>query len=260
MRPAADLDPAAVAAVAARGWALVPGYLSAGDTAALIEAVQRLVAPGGAAPGCMVFLDRFPGGETRLARLERVADALPPLQGPLGTRLAADAALCLGGPVVPFKDKLNLRYPGSPGYAPHQDGARWDRFARRFLSFGLFLAPSDAARGGFEMTLPDAPVGRLPDRGGDLPAALYDPLPVEAVRARAGDALVIDGDVPHRTTANRSSDTIPHLLVTYALSGDAGLRAAHYAGLCASFSAQRIGPQRYAFRRPGPPPGLSGGT
>jgi hypothetical protein len=244
----AGLDAGVVALVRRRGWALVPGYLDAAEVAALAQMSRQLATADTFPPACHAFFDRPDSGAMRLARLERVAEALPMLQGALGARMAADAALCLGGPAVPFKDKLNLRYSGSAGYAPHQDGARWDRFAPRFLSFGLFLSPSDPTRGGFEIARTEAPVGRVPNARGDLMAADYDPLPKQAIAAAPGDALLIDGDVPHRTTANDSSDTILHLLVTFAASGDAGLREAYYEGQKREFARAHAGGNRFVFR------------
>jgi hypothetical protein len=245
---APGLDAATVAAIRRQGWALVPGYLDAAEVAALATAAARLAGAAAFPPDCRAFFDRRDNGEMRLARLERVAEALPPLQGALGARLAADAARCFDGPAVPFKDKLNLRYPGSAGYAPHQDAARWDRFARAFLSFGLFLSPSDRMRGGFEIALSAGPVGRMAERRGDLIAADYDRLPKRALAAAPGDALLIDGDVPHRTTANASSETILHLLVTFARSDDTRLRQAYYEDQQRALAGIDAGGNRFIFR------------
>ena len=241
-------DDAAVEQVRRQGWALVPGYLAEPELALLRHEAEAAVRLAPSNPDCAYFYDRLASGGDRLARVERLGAAMPSVQaGAIGQRMLQDAARCFGAPAAPFKEKLNIRYPGSPGYAPHQDAARWDRYGARFLSFGLFLAPSDARRGGFEMVTVVGPYGRLETRHGDLDGAAYLALPRTAVRARAGDALILDGEVPHRTTDNLSDDAILHVLFTYVEGGDTTRRAAYYDSQATDFAAVREGANIYVF-------------
>lgn len=239
----------AVNSVRTGGWALVPDYLSGPELAALQKEARALVDAAPSQPGCSYFFDRFSSGEHRLARVERIADAMASVrEGPLGRRMQMDAERCFGTAAAPFKEKMNIRYPDSPGYAPHQDAARWDRYGSRFLSFGLFLSPSDASRGGFEISTQPAPSGRLANSRGDLDASLYAALPRAELRANPGDALLIDGDVPHCTTANQSGDAILHLLFTYVSGTDTSARAAYYASQDKDFERARTGPNVFVFQ------------
>jgi hypothetical protein len=226
----------------AKGWSLRPGYLDAGALAALRAEATALADAPGLHQGCSYFLDRFPDGLTRPARVERVAEVLPALAAHgLLDRMAEEARACLGGPVVLFKDKLNLRYPGSPGYAPHQDAARWQGQARAFLSFGLFLQASDGGRGGFSFGRYDPAEGLLATSTGDFDAARFAAMPQVEVAAQAGDALMIDGAAPHATADNRSDARLLHLLITFAQGSDAGMRDAYYAAQDRAFAAVRSG-------------------
>lgn len=231
MIPVADIP---VAEVRSRGWAHVPGYVDPGKMAEIADAAGLLAASPGAHPGCLYYLDALPEGGTRLARLEGVADALP--FGALLAQMAEDAAQCLGAPVVAFKDKLNIRYPRSPGYAPHQDAARWEAFGARFLSIGLFLGPSGPDRGGFEFA--QGPVAR---QGDDLDSDQFHALSRTAVEAQPGDALFIEGMVAHRTLENTSDDRVLHLLITFATGADPDAREAYYADQRARFSDVALG-------------------
>lgn len=246
--PETHLTVGAVDQLRQRGWVHVPGYLSVAQLSDLRAEAQAAASDAPANPACAYFYDRLGAGPDRLARIEGLAAALPSvLSGPIGRRMQQDAARCLDAPVQPFKEKLNLRYPGSPGYAPHQDAARWDRHGSRFLSFGLFLAPSDAERGGFEMVTQGGPWGRLQNDRGDLDEAAYLALPRVEVKARPGDALILDGDVPHRTTDNRSGDTILHVLFTYVSGAAPGARDRYYADQRQDFEPVRHGPNVYVF-------------
>lgn len=246
---ASGIPDVAVDAVRTSGWALVPAYLSGPELAALLQEAKALAEKAPSQTGCNYFFDRVASGEERLARVERIANALASVRdGSLGRRMQKDAERCFGTAAAPFKEKMNIRYPGSPGYAPHQDAARWDRYGARFLSFGLFLSPSDASRGGFEISTQPAPSGRLANSGGDLDVSLYTALPRVELRANAGDALLIDGDVPHCTTANRSDDAILHLLFTYVSGTDTSGRAAYYASQAQDFERARTSPNVFVFQ------------
>jgi len=225
-----------------QGWALFPGYADAATLDRLRAEASALAETPGAHEICQYYLDRFADGRTRLARVEAISEVLPTLAvSGLISRMAEDARALLGGPVVLFKDKLNIRYPESPGYAPHQDAARWRNFADGFVSFGLFLSASNAARGGFLFADYDLAVGLQATRTGDFDPDTFGSLAQKELTAAAGDAVMIDGRTPHCTSANQTPERILHLLFTYARSDDDRLRAAYYADQAAAFDSVRAG-------------------
>lgn len=227
--------------VARRGWAVVSGFLSPEETAWLRAAAIAAENIETGSPG-LWFVDRSSDGLSRVARVERVSEVISGLAGSaLSHRMIDLAERCLGGRVVLFKDKLNIRYPGSPGYAPHQDAARWDTHATRFVSVGLFLGASDDRHGGFEFAEVRPDIGRMHSVAGDLDFSAFEALPRTELRAVAGDAIVIEGDAPHRTFDNTSGEVIHHYLFTYAQSADPGLRGRFYGNMEARFASIRNG-------------------
>lgn len=231
----------------ADGWAVCPGYATARETRELGDHAADLIGSPDDHPTCQYYFDQVRSGDTRLARVERLTDVIAGFSNTrLGLCMAADARRLLGGDVVLFKDKLNIRYADSKGYAPHQDAARWNSFADRFLSIGIFLSHTSPERGGFEFAECQFQEGILNNTRGDLDQNAFSMLPRRSVTASAGDGLVIDGHVPHCTTSNRSGETVLHLLFTFARSADAGLRDAYYRKQADDFAQVRDG-NRFTF-------------
>ncbi|MFK7836336.1 MAG: phytanoyl-CoA dioxygenase family protein [Sulfitobacter sp.] len=225
-----------------KGWVPARGYVHKTTLAHIEREAEHLTKEVGQQSSCQYYVDRFANGESRLARVERIAEHLPTLTtSGLRQRMAQDAAMVLKGPVVAFKDKLNIRYPASAGYAPHQDAARWRSFAARFVSFGLFLSASDPERGGFSFAQYDLKAGLQATQTGDFDAAVFQGLPREDITAAPGDALIIDGTAPHCTTRNSGPDRVLHLLFTFALGADEGARDAYYAAQEQAFEQVRSG-------------------
>jgi hypothetical protein len=247
VKDAITLDKHDVAAAA--GWALLAGFLSRDEAAAL----QRDVAALAAAPDnnleCMYFFGTDASGERRLTRIERIWEALPTLlETGLGERISARAEAYLGEPVVLFKDKLNIRYSGSAGYAPHQDSAAgWEDFAAQFVSIGVFLGRSDPFHGGFEVVDGAHRSGRFANEKGRMSDADFEALGPEAVRANLGDAILLDSEAPHRTLRNDSSTDSLHLLFTFAPARAGGIRDLYYEKKAASFAQGRKS-NRFEFR------------
>ncbi|MEP5732075.1 MAG: phytanoyl-CoA dioxygenase family protein [Sulfitobacter sp.] len=224
------------------GWTLAPQYIPADALPILRSEAEKLSLSTGAQDTCQYYVDQWGTGETRLARIERIVEHLPIFHScGLAKQLAQDAALLLNGPVVAFKDKLNIRYPNSAGYAPHQDAARWHRFGPRFVSFGLFLSGSTPDQGGFSFADYDLDQGLKATRTGDFDAVSFEQLPRHDVIASAGDVLIIDGAVPHCTTQNLTGGRVLHVLITFVLGTDKSLRDAYYASQESAFEQVREG-------------------
>lgn len=225
-----------------QGWALVRKYISPSEVATLNRAVRAAVSSKGRVAECQYYFDKEADSPPRLARIERITDAAPILgTSGLVERMRRIAQQCLGTDVVLFKDKLNLRYPNSAGYAPHQDASRWDRFADRFISIGVFLSESSPSRGGFEFAVSGRVRHRLSDETGDLDAGQFAGMPRSSVLANAGDALFIDGQAPHRTFQNCSDDILYHLLFTFVSGQDESRREAYYSEQASQFDSVRVG-------------------
>ncbi len=58
----------------------------------------------------------------------------------------------MGGPVVLFKDKINFKMPGGPGFKAHQDQqAGWTRYAPLFVTALVTIDPATLENGCLEM-------------------------------------------------------------------------------------------------------------
>jgi hypothetical protein len=238
--------PSEIGLVKSRGWALYEAFLSPVETSLLNNEVRRL--RDSIHPDCTYYYDVTADGQRRLTRIERIWESLAGIaHAPLGTQIEALAASYFGERAALFKDKLNVRYPASSGYAPHQDAsAGWDEFSDSFFSVGLFLGPSDSEHGGFEVAtnLDDS---RYPNTSGKMRLDLFQSLNPVNVVAGAGDALLLDGECPHRTLDNRSATDSLHLLFTFVPSRYSHAREAYYGKKLASFAANKVR-DGYEFR------------
>lgn len=112
----------------------------------------------------------------------------------------------VGGPMLLFKDKINLRPPGSRGFELHQD-------AHAYAEFGVMhhvtaMIPVDA----FDATNGAMRFGRRPSDGLLLPTnpdrsirpELAGDLDLGCVYAEPGDIVVFDSLVPHDSSDNKS--------------------------------------------------------
>jgi ectoine hydroxylase-related dioxygenase (phytanoyl-CoA dioxygenase family) len=229
------------------GWALVPDYLDSRDRAALREEIERVQIETLAGRSNALPYYESDAEDSRLVRIEGFWEEVPSLMnGPLGKRLADLAGELLACQAKLFKDKINFRYPGAPGYAPHQDtAAGWLDFGSRFVSICLFLEATGSASGGFEMASGAHRQGRFRNEIGRMFDADFEALEIAAIEAPPGSALVIDGEAPHRTVANRTERTSSHLIVSFVASERADPRADYYGAKRLSFENRSGGGLRF---------------
>lgn len=238
----------AMAAARAEGWALFQRMISRKASAALRDEVLRLAVAPERHLACRYFYSTSAGGERRLSRIEHIWESLPSLGGPVGDSIRQLAEAYFGEPAVLFKDKINFRYPGSEGYAPHQDAAAgWIDFADRFVSLSPFLAASDYSRGGFEIAGDCHRLGRFANDNGRMSEADFEALGPVELRAGEGDLLLLDGETPHRTGQNGADSTSLHLLFTFVPAKFEGAREAYFAKKFSDF-APTGQPNTYEFR------------
>lgn len=230
-----------LAEAAHAGWQVMTNFVLQDEAHTLHDSLRDLMASPSKNKNSLYYYDLSLQGERRLTRIEHIWEALPVLcDGKLGERIREGAEQYLGGPVVLFKDKLNVRYAGSAGYAPHQDSAAgWTEFADHFVSIGLFLGPSDPHHGGFEVVSDAHRRGRFSNDKGRMSDADFEALGPHAVHADLGDAILLDSETPHRTLKNESNLDSLHLLFTFATARAGAIRDTYYSKKSASFSEGR---------------------
>jgi hypothetical protein len=238
--PAHQLFPAAENAgpqFEEQGWALMRAFASPSELVRLRSEALSLLGEKDRDPKVLTYSEGAEAGG-RLVRLERIWHCLPALSDTdLGERLATVASGLLRAPVALFKDKLNMRYPASPGYAPHQDvAAGWLEFGNRFVTLCLLLDRSSTRTGGFQVAPGRHRQGLLANEAGRMSNGAFEALGPAPIAASAGDLLVFDGLAPHRTLANRSRRTTLHLLFTFVADGVPGARESYYRKKIANFT------------------------
>lgn len=198
----------------ANGWALIGGFLSADEVAALRREAERLCEN----EGLFDLRGAIPNSVARNDRLDPVIDVSLPFAA-----LAEDRRLrsivndALGGEAQLFKDKFIAKPPGAIGYAAHQDGAYWPGLGLdlgRLLTAMIFLDDSSAEKGTIECAsghhrqlLTD------PDTVADPDEAAIGPF--TTIEARSGDLVLIHALTPHRSGPNCSGEMRRTLLFTY---------------------------------------------
>ena len=157
----------------------------------------------------------------------------------------------MGGPVVLFKDKINFKMPGGPGFKAHQDQqAGWTRYAP------LFVTALVTDRSGDDWRMVASKWPPAATRKG-LIGEEWKPLDETegsaisfAVPTAPGDVIFFDSFAPHASKPNLTDERRRILYLTYNLLSDGDQRARYYADKHAAFppDIERDGSTSYVFR------------
>ena len=154
----------------------------------------------------------------------------------------------MGGPVVLFKDKINFKMPGGPGFKAHQDQqAGWSVYAPIFVTAMVTLDPATLENGCLEMAAGRHREGLIGEEWKPLDES---GLVLEAVPTAPGDVIFFDSFAPHASKANLTDAPRRILYLTYNLAGQGDHRARYYADKHASFppDIERDAGKTYVFR------------
>lgn len=154
----------------------------------------------------------------------------------------------MGGPVALFKDKINFKMPGGPGFKAHQDQqAGWSVYAPIFVTAMVTLDPATLENGCLEMAAGRHREGLIGEEWKPLDES---GLVLEAVPTAPGDVIFFDSFAPHASKANLTAAPRRILYLTYNLAGQGDHRAQYYADKHASFppDIERDAEKTYVFR------------
>jgi ectoine hydroxylase-related dioxygenase (phytanoyl-CoA dioxygenase family) len=163
-------------------------------------------------------------------------------------RVAAWTAGLMGGPVVLFKDKINFKMPGAPGFKAHQDQqAGWGVYAPLFVTAMVSIDPATIENGCLEMVPGRHKEGLIGEEWAPLDEGAMDYVPVPTA---PGDVIFFDSFAPHASKPNFTDEPRRILYLTYNLATDGDHRARYYADKFASFppDIERDGSREYVFR------------
>ena len=162
-----------------------------------------------------------------ICRTENVSACHAGIAGLVDGALRDAAADAIGERVVAFKDKINYKQPGGAGFRPHQDRLAYPGVTRVMsILVALDECSTDSGclwlAGGVDDVLPTDDRGVVRD---DVASAL----PWSAVELAPGDAVCIDGLVPHYSDANRTARSRRVLVASYAPETEGYTRTQYYA-------------------------------
>jgi hypothetical protein len=154
----------------------------------------------------------------------------------------------MGGEVALFKDKINFKMPGAPGFKAHQDQqAGWGRYAPLFVSAMVTIDAATLENGCLEMVAGRHREGLIGDEWRPLDEESLDLIPVPT---QPGDVIFFDSFVPHASKPNFSSSPRRILYLTYNLAAHGDLRGTYFADKRQSFppDVERESGKSYVFQ------------
>jgi ectoine hydroxylase-related dioxygenase (phytanoyl-CoA dioxygenase family) len=154
----------------------------------------------------------------------------------------------MGGPVVLFKDKINFKMPGGPGFKAHQDQqAGWGRYAPIFVTAMVSIDPAMLENGCLEVVPGRHREGLLGQEWNPLDET---GLPLQPVPTDPGDVIFFDSFAPHASKPNFTDKPRRILYLTYNLASDGDHRHRYYAEKHAAFppDIERDADKTYVFR------------
>jgi 2-aminoethylphosphonate dioxygenase len=236
-----------------KGWALVPGFFAASETAAIETWVEEL-ARRPERPGAEMVYHEPSRSDASLRLIQRIENFCPyhaDFDALVHGRLKATVESLLGGRAVLFKDKINFKMAGGAGFEPHQDQqAGWSTYAPLFITALVAVDAATAANGCLEIA--DAPRfgGLIGEEWKPLTAAQMASFSMIPVPCAPGDVIFFDSFVPHASKPNGTDRARRILYLTYNAESYGGHREQYFADKRASFppDIERKSGAEYKFR------------
>lgn len=164
-----------------------------------------------------------------LARSERFADEHARLGSFIRGGIIAEVLreLFVDDPVL-FKEKINYKFPGGGGFAPHQDATAY-RFVDHHISVMVPIDPATTASGCLYFA-PGHSGGHMPtDERGRVEEGYASQLDWRPVEVNPGDAVFFDSYAPHYSDTNTTKAPRRALYLTYNASALGDYRERYYA-------------------------------
>jgi 2-aminoethylphosphonate dioxygenase len=224
------LDPERTASFESHGYVLLAQQASPAHGAELVHWVEEL-ASWQETPGKWMKWYEGSGASRQLCRVE---DFVPYHQGLRdflqGPALGAVLQALLGEPAALFKEKINYKLPGGAGFAPHQDAPAFSSFGQRYhVTVMIAVDPATVQNGCLEVVDGFHGAGLLPQApDGTLHPAWSAAQRWKPIEMAAGDVLIFDSFVPHRSGPNHSDRPRRALYVTYNRAHEGSLRREYF--------------------------------
>ena len=239
------------ASMARDGYLVVPGFFDAPATGELLRWTEELEhAPDQPGRHWVYREDSLTEpGRRVIQRIENFCPSHPGFDGLIRRgALARWTAALMGGPVALFKEKINFKMPGAPGFKAHQDQqAGWGRYAPLFVTALVTLDPATLDNGCLEMVPGRHREGLIGEEWNPLDET---GLALRPVPTLPGDVIFFDSFAPHASKPNFTDAPRRILYLTYNLASAGDHRARYHAEKHAAFppDIERDGSKSYVFR------------
>ena len=249
--PAAGPDQAHHDAMERDGYVIVEGFFDAAETADLLRWTEEVSAAPEVPGRHMVYHEDSltqPGVRV-VQRIENFCPFHPAFDRVIRHgRLLDWTAGLMRAPVVLFKEKINFKMPGAPGFKAHQDQqAGWTRYAPIFVTAMVTIDPATIENGCLEMVRGRHREGLL---GEEWDPLQEDGLVLEPAPTAPGDVIFFDSFAPHASKPNLTGSPRRILYLTYNAAEFGDHRMQYFADKRAAFppDIERSGDATYAFR------------
>ena len=239
------------ASMARDGYLVVPGFFDAPATAELLRWTEELEqAPDEVGRHWVYREDSLTEpGRRVIQRIENFCPSHPGFDSLIRNgALARWTAALMGGPVALFKEKINFKMPGAPGFKAHQDQqAGWGRYAPLFVTALVTLDPATLENGCLEMVPGRHREGLIGEEWNPLDET---GLALQPVPTEPGDVIFFDSFAPHASKPNFTDAPRRILYLTYNLASAGDHRTRYHDEKHAAFppDIERDGTKSYVFR------------
>ncbi len=248
---AAGPTASALAAMDRDGYLLARGFFDADETRDMLRWTEEIsTAPEVPGRHMVYYEDSLTEpGRRVVQRIENFCPFHPQFDALVrhGRLLDWTAAL-MRAPVVLFKEKINFKMPGAPGFKAHQDQqAGWTRYAPIFVTALVTIDPATIENGCLEMVPGRHREGLIGEEWNPLSE---DGLGLHPVPTLPGDVIFFDSFAPHASKANLTGSPRRILYLTYNAAGHGDHRVQYFSDKRASFppDVERSGTGTYTFR------------
>ncbi|MCB9644692.1 MAG: phytanoyl-CoA dioxygenase family protein [Myxococcales bacterium] len=180
----------------------------------------------------MKYFESSPQGERLLCRVENFLAYHEGFDSLLqGERLLAILSTLMEEEAILYKEKINFKLPGGNGFGAHQDAPAFTTFGQTYhITLMISIDASDMENGCLEMVPGAHQQGILPSTAsGEVDPDYAQGLTWVPVPTEAGDILLFDSYIPHRSGPNNSQRPRRALYVTYNRASEGSFRDAYYA-------------------------------
>ena len=187
------------------GYLRISGFFSGSEVAALRQWVAEIES-WEQDPGRWIHHYESVSDGTRLSRTENFIPYHEAMKSTLTTAKVPDAIAELNGePAVLYKEKINYKYPGGGGYAPHQDAPAYE-FVKSHTTCLISIDAATVENGCLFFSPGRHREGMIAlDADGCIAPDVAESMDWVPAPTQPGDILLFSSYIPHKSGANGSN-------------------------------------------------------